>query len=420
VLNLGKPDHIEFILNGDHSNHDTKLKSLMRTCQHFRCIVAFANLAGFSSFKKELKARLQKGLRARFVIGLDFCHTDPRLLEELLKLSNNHENLDLFISHDEAKWTFHPKLYAFDGESCTDLVVGSANLTAGGLENNHELSILIHHNKNEQFCDHVDSLINKWIRDKEIIRAEKEHIEQYAEKHAIYKAQKALATHRSRYQSKNKKAAQHKNQKADNGGIETLRDCLNEMKRNPTENEFYKQVKNRATHYAKAHELLFKMSQTSVGSAKTFLESYDKLILHWHSGGLHRGKTRITLQRHNFYEALQSLDKLKREPVAKAFDELHAGISKVNGAGVNVITEILHTLDNKKFAVMNQNSVNGVSLVYGKIFPERPSKDSIDGASYAVFCKQAHDICEQLELNDFSELDTLFNYVYWLQKETEA
>ena len=79
---------------------------------------------------------------------------------------------------------------------------------------------------------------------------------------------------------------------------------------------------------------------------------------------------------------------------------------------VNVITEILHTFDNKKFAVMNQNSVFGMSLANYN-FPEKPSKTSVNAEMYEDFCTKAEAICKYLGLDNFTELDALFNYAYW-------
>ncbi len=77
------------------------------------------------------------------------------------------------------------------------------------------------------------------------------------------------------------------------------------------------------------------------------------------------------------------------------------------------MTEILHSFDNLRFVVMNQNSVSGLSLADAGGFPNNPSKDTVDAVMYAKFCKQAGEVRDQLGLNTFTELDALFNYAYW-------
>ena len=77
------------------------------------------------------------------------------------------------------------------------------------------------------------------------------------------------------------------------------------------------------------------------------------------------------------------------------------------------MTEILHSFDNTRFVVMNQNSVSGLSLADVSGFPANPSKDTVDAALYVKFCKRADEIRLQLGLKTFTELDALFNYAYW-------
>ncbi len=83
------------------------------------------------------------------------------------------------------------------------------------------------------------------------------------------------------------------------------------------------------------------------------------------------------------------------------------------------MTEILHTYDNMRFAVMNQNSVSGMSLANIDGFPSKPSKSNINAKLYANFCEKAGEICDELGLENFSQFDALFNYAYWNQYEPE-
>lgn len=48
-------------------------------------------------------------------------------------------------------------------------------------------------------------------------------------------------------------------------------------------------------------------------------------------------------------------------------------------------------------------------------YPLRPNKQSVGGASYAKYCRQADEVRQALGLTDFTELDALFNYAYWGQ-----
>lgn len=73
-----------------------------------------------------------------------------------------------------------------------------------------------------------------------------------------------------------------------------------------------------------------------------------------------------------------------------------------------MLTEILHTNDPLRFAVMNKNSVNGMTLAEYRSFPEAPGKGNVDAALYADFCAKAKRVRVALGLADMAELDA-----YW-------
>ena len=108
-------------------------------------------------------------------------------------------------------------------------------------------------------------------------------------------------------------------------------------------------------------------------------------------------------------------------PPKSAYDILHADFildkknqSKgVHGAGVNIITEILHAYDHENYAVMNSLSVYQVNRVSTLKFPDSPEKLNIDGKLYQNFCDEAKKICIALGLNNFTEFDALMNYDFW-------
>jgi hypothetical protein len=62
---------------------------------------------------------------------------------------------------------------------------------------------------------------------------------------------------------------------------------------------------------------------------------------------------------------------------------------------------------------MNRNSVSGMKMASITRYPEGPTKELVDGTVYASFCDDAKQIRVGLGLEDFSQLDALFNYAYW-------
>ena len=98
---------------------------------------------------------------------------------------------------------------------------------------------------------------------------------------------------------------------------------------------------------------------------------------------------------------------------------MHAHFENITGAGINLLTEILHALDNRRYAVMNQNAVTGLAVAGFGGYPDHPTKSNVDGELYARYCLQARSVQSELGLANLTELDALFNYVYW-QEEPEA
>ena len=87
----------------------------------------------FDCFKKH-KSKIKHG-----VIGTHFAQTHWKVLDWCLKNESNIRfKFDL-----KANAVFHPKVYVFWTGSKCDLLIGSANLTIGGMTNNEELMIQI-------------------------------------------------------------------------------------------------------------------------------------------------------------------------------------------------------------------------------------------------------------------------------------
>ncbi len=363
-------------------------------------MVAFAKESGFSRFAADLRSRIDKGMSAVFVIGIDFYQSEPTVIEKLLKLKN-HGNVKVYIGNLERKSTFHPKLYLFEGSGGANAIVGSANMTSGGLATNHELSVAFDSGAKE-LGRQIEGWINVLLDDCEIVEATDEIVAEYARRHAIYSRQMAMARRRA------ERAAV-----SPSGGLETLSKILAEMKADASDEGFASAVHRRATNRSEGLKILKGLASERRMTSQKFLDQYERLISTMHSGGLQRGKTIVALSREGFREGVRSLFKLKDSNSAVLFDHLITSFEAVDRAGTNVITEILHLLDDKRYAVMNRNSVSGMGLAGISTFPELPTKRNTNGEAYALFCAEAAKVRRDLGLSSFAELDAVFNYAYW-------
>ena len=392
----------KLVLNNSKSdNHATLLKTLLSSAENFQCMIAFARQSGSKILIDELKKRLNNNLTARFVIGLDFYQTDPSLLEKLLMLSKKHD-LELYISKEGTQSTFHPKVFVFKNQNESHAMVGSANLTGGGMEHNYESSVLVK-DVNGKLFQAIDNEIEALIENEEIVIATPDLISSYAKRHAIYNAQIKLAGRRT------SRAIQQ-----ENIDLSTLQDILIEMKLDTSRDGFNEQKSTRERDRELAKLQLNLILNCKNITPKKFLVLYEPLVSGiWRSSGLQRGKNIISKHAQGFQKGLKSLANLGNLSVEDAYQNLHSQFSKVKGAGPNVMTEILHTYDNMRFAVMNQNSVSGMSLANIDGFPSKPSKSNVNAKLYANFCEKAGEICAELGLENFSQFDALLNYAYW-------
>jgi len=100
--------------------------------------VAFAKNSGVLRVKNALENFRKSGGKVNVYVGVDLGGTSYEALTALLLYTDT-----LNVVHSEKGQTFHSKIYQFVGDTKGFLVVGSHNLTGGGLWTNFESSTLI-------------------------------------------------------------------------------------------------------------------------------------------------------------------------------------------------------------------------------------------------------------------------------------
>jgi HKD family nuclease len=100
--------------------------------------VAFAKNSGVLRIKDALAKFRDRGGTVNAYVGVDLGGTSYEALTALLLHTNS-----LNVVHSERGQTFHSKIYQFSGAKNGLLVVGSHNLTGGGLWTNFESSVHI-------------------------------------------------------------------------------------------------------------------------------------------------------------------------------------------------------------------------------------------------------------------------------------
>lgn len=405
----------KLIFNTDKKvNHVANLLALIKTAYAFDCMSAFASESGLEMIYDSLVARLENGLPARFVLGINFYQTDPSVLYDLLELSDEYSGLELYMGSAESTTIFHPKVYAFKNKKGdSSVMLGSANLTKGGLSSNHELSALLTAEGYELF-NSVTKEINQLIRTRDVVPASMDLIEGYAAQHREYSFHQALGRKRA-------KLAKPPTVES----IDKLRAILDVMKLEPSEENpkisiFEAQVQRRAKDRYAARSKLDSIAAAKTINKSQFLTLYEPLVVDhlWHSGGLHRHREKVANKAKIFQETLLMIEQVLNNKPEKfvpeiVFEPLIEKFKDIPQAGINILTEVLHSYDCDNFAIMNQNSVSGLALANIIGFPLRPTKKTVSAEKYVLFCKKCKQVCEALGLKNFTELDALLNYAYW-------
>ena len=102
---------------------------------HFRAAVAFVKRSGTRHVSTELEAFAQRA-SVQLIVGIDHSGTSYEGLSDLLAAVSSDDQVVVF--HNRLPFTFHPKIYLFKSSTAADVIVGSGNLTEGGLFTNYE------------------------------------------------------------------------------------------------------------------------------------------------------------------------------------------------------------------------------------------------------------------------------------------
>ena len=121
-------------------------------------VVAWARFRGIRRISDELDALRARGGVARLIVGIDEgIATRPGLILALRHFS------EVYVLHDRPGLTFHPKLYLAEGKTSAALLVGSGNLTAGGLFSNYEAALQVEFSLPEERAEPALSQARKYV-----------------------------------------------------------------------------------------------------------------------------------------------------------------------------------------------------------------------------------------------------------------
>jgi HKD family nuclease len=133
----------------------------------FRAAVAFVKRSGTQHIRQSLRDFSARA-RARISVGVDLYGTSREGLADLLEATPHGQ---IFVYRNNGPYTFHPKVYVFKSDQRAEVIIGSGNLTAGGLFTNYEASVAASLNlktdADADFLNSIEATLDGWSQPQE-------------------------------------------------------------------------------------------------------------------------------------------------------------------------------------------------------------------------------------------------------------
>ena len=123
----------------------------LQSANNVQIAVAFLKYSGVKVIESALRQCLDNGGNVELIAGLDFKTTDPQSIHYFVNLKKQYPKTKFYCFGDKGEnktdIVFHPKIYLFEKGRETTGIVGSTNLTRGGLISNFEVNTIFKETK---------------------------------------------------------------------------------------------------------------------------------------------------------------------------------------------------------------------------------------------------------------------------------
>ncbi len=392
------------LLNDERRNHGQVLKNWFSGSTDAFVAVAFLKQTGWRIIEEEVRKFLERGGAIRLLVGTDFHLTDPAALRRLHALSQQHPKLEWRMVEASAGSTYHPKYYRCRADSAVWVMTGSANLTAGGLSQNIETSVMLEDSVESRFfqeCEKTEAAL--WNHPRSLAPNE-EMIGRYAAQHSRTK----------RLAKKAEELVETETELAAKLESELLTSKLEAYLADSNQQA---DLVSRRANYLEANRLVKELLDRSHSiSEEDFRAAFDNLVGSqggqklWHSNGLYRQRTQVMEQWPEVLKMFCAIGEVfEQSPAAVYAVGLH-WIERIRGVGPNILTEFCHTLSPRRLSPLNNNPVDSLRWLGIEDFPK---PDAFKPEDYARFCSCMDRLRMRAGFSDLGEADHFLNYIYW-------
>lgn len=179
-------EKIQILSNTNYSLVDVLKSELIESTQ-VKMAIAFVRRTGIDEIYKSLEYAMNvNNAKIELIAGLDFKTTDTKALLALKEIENTNKNFSFYCFGDKRDnyndLIFHPKIYLFETALSKNTkftsIVGSSNLTSGGLTSNFEVNSVFREDKPKYFSQ-LQAIYNEIKFTDSIFKPSKDYIERY-------------------------------------------------------------------------------------------------------------------------------------------------------------------------------------------------------------------------------------------------
>lgn len=395
------------LVSNEGAGHSASIRDLLDGADDIKIAVAFLKRGGVEHIVPMLDERLAAGATAEIFVGTDFFHTDPCALEKLLSLKQRHPSCTVSVA-SRAAATFHPKLYAVRKGDVHCSLVGSANLTAGALATNEELSLCVAHAAGDPLTRSLGDTFERYRTWDRLQELDPLLLQQYASDHAIDKRE------RDKYE-KARDAALPK-------GID-LRVIADWYKRYLADPKAMNDLATRKRSRAKALRLqraIAALSEATITqkARATLREGLGDLMgsaggAHlWGSGSIFRQGSKALNHEKDMIGLFALARSVSGRPAGEGYGAIRKAGEPIPGVGLNMATEMLCTFAPTRYAIFNGNTVGALEAL-GIETARYAQFHAISPARYEQLCETIKALGNRIGTSDLSEADAFLNWIYW-------
>ena len=179
-------EKIQILSNTNYSLVDVLKSELIESTQ-VKMAVAFVRRTGIDEIYKSLEYAMNvNNAKIELIAGLDFKTTDAKALLALKEIEDTNKNFSFYCFGDKRDnyndLIFHPKIYLFETALSKNTkftsVIGSSNLTSGGLTSNFEVNSVFREDKPKYFSQ-LQAIYNEIKFTDSIFKPSKDYILKY-------------------------------------------------------------------------------------------------------------------------------------------------------------------------------------------------------------------------------------------------